>query len=171
MMNQMSTKIKTYEQVALLVKHSKESFIVKTGCFDILHIGHLKMFERCKNIADNLIVFIGSDEVLMQLYSGSQKAKAYFDENNRAEMVASLKCVDYVCILTEPTHHKALEVIRPQFYHISNDDRWPKEKQKMCDDLGIELVIDRNTDIINHWVLFEPHSTEIKNDKFTSSIT
>lgn len=162
----LNTKIVSYQEAA---KYGKDA-IVKTGCFDIFHIGHLKMFERCKEIADTLIVFVGSDNVLKQLYGESPKAKAYFDEVNRADVIAALSCVDYVCILTEPTHHYALSIIRPKYYHIPNDDKWPEEKRKMCEDLGIELVIDPNTEILNHGVPFEPHTTQIKNDKFITSI-
>jgi len=157
----MTSNIKSYEEIADIVSKSEDKFIVKTGCFDIIHIGHLKMFERCKKYG-KLIVFVGSDKVLKELYGDSPKSKAYFDENVRAEMVASLECVDYVCTLTEPTHHRALSIIKPTHYHIPNDDRWPEEKQKMCDELGIKLVIDTNTEILNHGVIFEPHTTKIK---------
>lgn len=143
----------------------RPTFIVKTGCFDLLHIGHIRMFERCKTMADYLIVFVGSDKVLAELYPNSEKAKAYFDENNRAEMVASIQCVDFVVIVQEPTHEQALSMIRPEYYHIPSDDKWPEDKREMCNKHGIKLVIDSNTELTNHGKKLEPHTTQIKNDK------
>jgi D-beta-D-heptose 7-phosphate kinase/D-beta-D-heptose 1-phosphate adenosyltransferase len=153
-------KIKSYHEVSKLIKSHKS--IVKTGCFDLLHIGHLGSFQRCKKIAEILIVLVGSDVVLKKLYGDSEKAKPIFDESNRAKMIAALDCVDYVCILTEPLHHTALDIIRPTYYHIPNDDRWIEEKKQMCQKFGIEIVIDENSIILNYGKLFEPHTSNFR---------
>lgn len=136
--------------------------IVKTGCFDILHMGHVRMFEKCKTHADVLIVLVGSDDVLKKLYGDAEKSKAYFDQHNRLRMVAALECVDFVCMLSEPTHELALRTIRPTFYEIPIDDRWPDEKIEMCKTLGIRIIVSPNVKIFNHGKEFEPHTSEIK---------
>jgi cytidyltransferase-like protein len=153
-------KIKSYNEVSQLV--GGHTSIVKTGCFDLLHIGHLEVFQRCKKIAQILIVLVGSDDVLKKLYGNSEKARPIFDENNRAKMIAALACVDYVCILTEPLHHTVLDIIRPTYYHIPNDDKWIEDKKQMCHKFGIELIMDENSIILNHGKLFEPHTSNFR---------
>lgn len=164
-------KIISYQEAGSICRRLREdgkTSIVKTGCFDFLHIGHIRMFERCKEIADYLIVFVGSDEVLKTLYRNTDKANPYFDEDNRIQSVAAIACVDFVVMLNEPAHNYALSIIKPDYYHIPTDDKWPQEKQKMCDDIGIKLIIEPNTTVINHGLFFEPHSTAIKNEHRTT---
>ena len=136
--------------------------IVKMGCFDILHMGHVRMFEKCKAHADVLIVLVGTDNVLKKLYGDSPKANSYFDQFNRMRMVAALECVDCVCPLTEPTHEFALSIIEPTYYEIPDDDKWLEEKTRICLALDIKVVVSPNIKIFNHGKEFEPHTSEIK---------
>ncbi|MEK9166216.1 MAG: hypothetical protein AAB846_00605, partial [Patescibacteria group bacterium] len=70
--------------------------------------------------------------------------RAIFPEKYRAELVASLECVDYVVILKEPLkgridHGKILSLVRPHYYMLPPDDKGLPEKRKMADKYGIEI--------------------------------
>src|SRR5581483_2218784 len=86
------------------------------GCFDYLHYGHLKHLEEAKRKCATFIVTITSDK-----YVGKGLGRPIFNEMERAEMLASLQCVDYVAINNSPNASNALKVIRPDFYVKGRD--------------------------------------------------
>lgn len=131
--------------------------IVKVGCFDILHIGHIQMFERCKELGSPLVVLVGADELLLRLGK-----TPYFDEDNRMKMVASIYCVDYVVKLYDEDHTDSLKIIKPNKYHIPRDDPDFENKIKMLTGLSISPIIDDNTVVQNFHKNIEPHSFQIK---------
>lgn len=65
------------------------------GVYDLFHIGHLNLFERCKKECDYLIVGVCNDEYVRQV----KKKDPIINENDRARIVAALKCVDEVHII------------------------------------------------------------------------
>ena len=145
------------QQVCNELKAEGKTIIIKIGCFDILHIGHLKMFERCKKHADILIVAVGSDAVVKEL-----KGETYFDEKNRAMMLCAISLVDYVVILRESDHTKLLKLIKPHYYNIPVDDGQSDIKLKMIKELSITPMFDPNSMVINKDKVIEPHSGAIK---------
>lgn len=83
------------------------------GCFDILHIGHVRhlAFARALSSKMPLIVTITADE-----YIRKGKGRPVFEQAVRAEVLAALECVDRVAIVHEPTGLTAIKMIRPYFY-------------------------------------------------------
>jgi len=132
--------------------------IVKVGCFDILHIGHVKMFQRCKEICNKLIVLLGSDDLISKT-----KRKPFFDQINRAEMLENIDIIDNIIIIDEEDHSYYLSVIKPLFYHLPDDDKNLAKKINMLSSMNITPIIDSNTVLMNYNNLFVPHSTEIIN--------
>jgi cytidyltransferase-like protein len=158
-------KIKDYESIANISKALKmadKRIIFKSGCFDILHVGHVLMLEKAKSYADVLVVGIGSDK-----YMQTRKSKAIFDEKNRAFMIAALQCVDYVLILNEEIkgnidHEEALRIIKPNFYYLPPDDIGLVNKRKMANEIGVEIILEKSVEIMNHGEIIEPHSSDLK---------
>ena len=167
-------KIINYNQAKDIIVANKrldKTIIFKSGCFDTLHIGHVKMLQNAKKMADILIVGVGTDDSITKY-----KRKPMFDQNNRAELLASLECVDYVVILEEPMvecidHREFLTLTLPTYYYLPFDDKALNEKQKMADKLGITICYDNNIKIENHKNMIEPHSTDILNAIYASDFT
>ncbi|MDR1401285.1 MAG: adenylyltransferase/cytidyltransferase family protein [Endomicrobium sp.] len=84
--------------------------VFTNGCFDLLHLGHVSLFKRAKNFGDVLVVAINSDSSLSHV-KGSKRPLT--GEKDRAELVLSLRFVDYVVIFDEETPKEILSELRP----------------------------------------------------------
>ncbi|HEY9686686.1 MAG TPA: adenylyltransferase/cytidyltransferase family protein [Coleofasciculaceae cyanobacterium] len=89
------------------------SVVTTNGCFDILHVGHLRYLQACKALGDILVVMVNSDSSVRRL-KGPQRP--IVDEGDRSELIAGLGCVDYVVLFDEDTPEPLMEVIRPDFH-------------------------------------------------------
>ncbi len=81
------------------------------GCFDLMHSGHIKHFESAKKIADVLVVTLTQDK-----YVNKGPGRPVFNENQRAEAIAALGCVDFVAINNWPTAEETIKIVQPTFY-------------------------------------------------------
>ena len=88
------------------------------GCFDLLHVGHLRYLESAAREADRLVVAINDDASVRGLKGEGRPILAAAD---RAELVAALRCVDYVVIFPEPTVGPLLEALRPDVHCKGTD--------------------------------------------------
>jgi len=88
------------------------------GCFDLLHVGHLRYLEGAAAEADRLIVAINDDESVRRLKG---KGRPILQAADRAELVAALRWVDYVLIFPEPTVGPLLEAIKPDVHCKGTD--------------------------------------------------
>ena len=87
-----------------------KSVVFTNGCFDLLHVGHVRCLQEAAALGDLLIVAINSDPSVRRLKS---EGRPVIKENDRAAMVSALHCVDHVLIFDDPTPHRLLEAIRP----------------------------------------------------------
>jgi rfaE bifunctional protein nucleotidyltransferase chain/domain len=88
------------------------------GCFDILHVGHVRYLEASAQEADRLVVAINADEIVRQLKGPGRPVLPAAD---RAELVAALRCVDYVVVFPEPTVTNVLNRLRPDVHCKGTD--------------------------------------------------
>lgn len=88
------------------------------GCFDVLHVGHIRYIEAAARQADRLIVAINGDESVRRL-KGAGRPVMPADE--RAEMIAALRDVDYVVVFDEPTVAPLLELLKPDVHCKGTD--------------------------------------------------
>jgi rfaE bifunctional protein nucleotidyltransferase chain/domain len=88
------------------------------GCFDLLHVGHLRYLEGAAAEADCLIVAVNDDESVRRLKG---EGRPILRAADRAELVAALRWVDYVVIFSEPTVRPLLEAIRPDVHCKGTD--------------------------------------------------
>jgi rfaE bifunctional protein nucleotidyltransferase chain/domain len=98
--------------------------VFTNGCFDILHVGHLRYLEAAKALGDVLVVGVNSDASVRRLNKGPERPVV--GESERAEMVAGLKPVDYVVIFNEDTPVETIEVLRPDI-HVKGGDYAPDD--------------------------------------------
>lgn len=92
--------------------------VLANGCFDLFHVGHVRYLKGAKNVGGTLIVGINSDEQTRFLKG---EGRPFVPENERAEIVASLRCVDLVTIFNEPTVEELIMAIRPDFHAKGTD--------------------------------------------------
>ncbi len=107
-----STRDALNEVVARLRREGKR-IAFSNGCFEILHVGHLRSLQDARQHGDCLIVAVNSDDSVRR-YKGRQEP--IVPEDERAEIVGGLACVDFVYIFDEPTVDGLLEDIRPDAY-------------------------------------------------------
>ena len=87
--------------------------VTTNGCFDLLHVGHLRYLQACKQPGETLVLLLNTDASVRRL-KGPQRPLV--SEDDRAELLAGLACVDYVTLLDEDTPERLLEVIQPDFH-------------------------------------------------------
>ncbi len=126
----------TREEASEVVKKLKEQgkkVVFTNGCFDILHVGHLRYMNEAKECGDVLIVGVNSDDSVRRLKGPTRPINS---EDDRAEMLCGLKAVDYAVIFTEDTPNNLIEELKPSI-HVKGGD-YKKE------DLPETEVVERN---------------------------
>lgn len=104
-------------RVAIARKHGAR-VVFANGCFDLLHVGHVRYLEAAGALGDLLVVGINSDEQVRRLKG---EGRPLVGERERAEVVASLRAVDLVTIFAEPTVEQLLLAIRPDVHAKGTD--------------------------------------------------
>lgn len=126
-------------RIEFLRSKKKDLVIILTnGCFDILHLGHIRSLQKAKSYGNILVVGINSNNSTKKLKGNTRPIN---DEKYRAEMLASIGCVDLVTIFNEETAEKLLEIVKPDIYVKGNDynlDNLPEAKT--VKKLGIKLI-------------------------------
>ncbi|MDP8247743.1 MAG: D-glycero-beta-D-manno-heptose 1-phosphate adenylyltransferase [Candidatus Tritonobacter lacicola] len=92
------------------LRKSGKRIVFTNGCFDLLHIGHVRYLERAGSLGDVLVVGVNSDRSVRKL-KGS--GRPLMPEGERAEILAALSFVDYVTIFGEDTPAELIEKIKP----------------------------------------------------------
>jgi D-glycero-beta-D-manno-heptose 1-phosphate adenylyltransferase len=99
-------------------KRGNERIVLANGCFDTLHVGHIRYLESARREGDILVVGVNADSSVSNLKG---PGRPILDENARALLVAGLRCVDYVVVFAEPTVEKLLEELRPDVHAKGTD--------------------------------------------------
>jgi D-beta-D-heptose 7-phosphate kinase / D-beta-D-heptose 1-phosphate adenosyltransferase len=105
--------IKTWDEISYIVselKNKDKKIIFTNGCFDILHIGHIKYLEKSKSFGDILILGLNSDDSTRRLKGENRPINTQTD---RAYILASLEVVDYLVIFDEDTPFDLIKLIKP----------------------------------------------------------
>ena len=87
--------------------------VTTNGCFDILHVGHLRYLKKAKSFGDILVVALNSDSSTRALKGDSRPIN---NQNDRAELLSNLNCVDIVVIFDEISPEKLLVEIAPDVH-------------------------------------------------------
>lgn len=108
------------ELAAILQNLKRDGRVVVTtnGCFDVLHLGHLRYLKAARQLGDCLVVGINSDTSVRQLKGEN---RPLVPEDERAEMLAGLECVNYVVIFPELTPVELLSKLKPNI-HVKGGD-------------------------------------------------
>ncbi len=99
-------------------RETGEKIILANGCFDLLHVGHVRYLTAAKDIGGTLVVGLNSDH---QAYLLKGEGRPFMPEQERAELIAALECVDLVTIFDEPTVEQLIRTLRPDFHAKGTD--------------------------------------------------
>ena len=95
------------------LKNENKTIVTTNGCFDILHVGHVRYLEKAKSFGDILIVALNSDKSVKSIKGESRPIN---NENDRAEILSALKSVDYVVLFDEDSPINLLLQIKPDVH-------------------------------------------------------
>ena len=90
-----------------------KTIVATNGCFDILHVGHIRYLQETKKYADYSVVFLNSDKSVKILKGESRPINT---EKDRAEVLCALSCVDFVVLFDEKSPMNLLNEIKPDVY-------------------------------------------------------
>jgi len=136
-------QIVTQDEIIKIVQegHKKgKTFVVTNGCFDILHVGHVRYLTETKNFADFSIVLLNSDKSVKAIKGENRPIN---NESDRAELLTSLNCVDFVVLFEENSPAKLLEKIRPDVYTKGADytiETLPEKDVVLKNNIRVEFI-------------------------------
>jgi len=132
--NSVEHKIIPFNEVEKLNITNKK-VVFTNGCFDILHLGHVKYLQKARALGDILIVGVNSNESVTRLKGSSRPVN---DEFDRAYLLASLEVVDYVVIFKEDTPYELIKKIKPDILVKGADY---KDKEVVGSDIAKEVKL------------------------------
>ena len=106
------------EKTVINLKNQNKTIVTTNGVFDILHIGHIRYLQKAKGLGDILIVAVNSDASVKKIKGPKRPINS---ENDRAEALAALGCVDYAIIFGEVNPINILSIIKPDI-HVKGGD-------------------------------------------------
>ena len=115
----MGVVVSREELVGIVERERREgrTLAFANGCFDLLHVGHVRYLQGAAQEADRLIVAVNDDAVA----GGKGPGRPILPAADRAELVAALRGVDYVIIFPEPTVTPLLQLLRPDVHCKGTD--------------------------------------------------
>ena len=127
------------KQIVDSLKRKKKKIAFTCGCFDLLHIGHTRSLLEAKSHGDVLIVGVNSDSGVKKIKG---KCRPIVPEDERAEIIASLECVDYVIIFSENRPDNLIKVIKPDI-HVKGGDYKVSQlpERKLVEGLGGKAIV------------------------------
>ncbi len=131
--------LKEIVEVAIAERKRGKKIVTTNGCFDILHVGHVRNLEKAKSLGDVLIVGVNADSSVRE---NKGKGRPIMGERERAEVVAALRSVDYVFIFKDKTPNGWLRKIKPGT-HVKGADRRLNQivEREALKEIGARLVL------------------------------
>ena len=122
----MKQKIKERKELLRIIKNLKakgKRIVFTNGCFDLLHIGHVRYLEKARTLGDALVVGVNSDSSVRKLKGPNRPV---LPAKERAEILSGLGCVDYITIFDELDPLKLITSLHPNVLVKGGD--WTKEQ-------------------------------------------
>lgn len=109
-------KLRRVEELPALLNGKK--IVLANGCFDILHVGHLRHLQAARALGDTLVVAVNSDRSVRAI---KDEGRPILSEKERVELVEALECVDFIVIFDEPDVSRVVDVLRPDIHAKGTD--------------------------------------------------
>src|SRR5881394_4525334 len=117
----MSSKIVDLEELSdrsEKLRAAGKTLVATNGCFDLLHVGHVRYLQAARALGDALAVGVNGDKSVRELKGENRPVN---NERDRAEVLAALECIDFVTIFPEARATRLLELVRPAVYAKGGD--------------------------------------------------
>jgi len=111
------------QKIIHTLKRSGKRIVFTNGCFDILHVGHVRYLEQARSLGDVLVVGINSDRSVRGL-KGPRRPILPVEE--RGEILSGLGCTDYITVFDEPTPFELISLLQPDVLVKGGD--WTPEQ-------------------------------------------
>jgi D-beta-D-heptose 7-phosphate kinase/D-beta-D-heptose 1-phosphate adenosyltransferase len=138
----MKQKIKERKELSRIIKNLKakgKRIVFTNGCFDLLHIGHVRYLEKARALGDILVVGVNSDSSVQKIKGPK---RPLLPEEERAEILSGLGCVDYITLFNEVDPLKLITSLHPDVLVKGGD--WTREEivgREVVERCGGEVVI------------------------------
>ncbi len=112
-LEQEESKIKSIDKLTLIIedlKRNNKKIVFTNGCFDILHVGHTRLLSQAKKLGDILILGLNTD-YSVRILKGENRP--VINEKDRAEILSSLECIDFIVFFNEDTPLELVKKIKP----------------------------------------------------------
>jgi len=106
------------ERLAVRLRSQGKRLVLANGCFDLLHVGHIRYLQAAKQLGDVLIVALNSDASVRRIKG---HGRPLVNQAERAEIVAALGCVDYVVTFDEDTVDRVIARLKPDVHAKGSD--------------------------------------------------
>jgi rfaE bifunctional protein nucleotidyltransferase chain/domain len=140
----MSEKIVNPDRLAAIADSFRaqgRKLVLTNGCFDLLHVGHVRYLQAARALGDALAVAINGDDSVRVLKGAGRPLNT---ERDRAEILAALECVDYAVLFPEERVTRLIEEVRPSIY-VKGGDYTPSslhpEEHAALEKIGAEIRI------------------------------
>ena len=100
------------------MRQAGQRLVLTNGCFDLLHVGHVRYLQQARELGDLLVVAVNGDESVRSLKGAGRPLNS---EDDRAEVLAALACVDFVTIFPAVRATEVIEALRPAIYVKGGD--------------------------------------------------
>lgn len=125
--------------IVKVLRKRKRKIVLTNGCFDMIHLGHVKILEMAHSLGDVLIVGLNSDSSVRRLKG---HGRPIMSEMDRAEIIGALRCVDFVTIFSEMTAENLIRNIKPNVYVKGGDyEKAPCKEMAVVKEYGGEAIV------------------------------
>jgi rfaE bifunctional protein nucleotidyltransferase chain/domain len=120
-MKQKILSLSALSQRADEMRHAGQRLVLTNGCFDLLHVGHVRYLQQARQLGDSLVVAVNGDQSVCALKGAGRPLNS---ENDRAEVLAALDCVDFVTIFPDVRATQVIRATRPAIYVKGGTTLW-----------------------------------------------
>ena len=137
-------KLKTAEEMASIrdsLEAQGKKLVFTNGCFDLLHVGHVRYLQQSRELGDALVVAVNGDASVRALKGLTRPINSELD---RAEVLAALECVSYVTIFPSIRATEVVKAVRPQVYAKGGDytiESLDREERAALEAAGSKICI------------------------------
>ena len=128
--------------IVALLKQGRKTIVLAGGCFDIIHIGHIKFLEEAKKLGDILVIFLESDANVKKLKGAN---RPIFTQKERALVLSALGMIDYVVLLPpidrDADYHHLITQLSPNLIAVTENDPLLMKKKKQAEEVHGKIAV------------------------------
>ncbi len=133
----MIVTLKKLKEIIKKLREENKKIVFTNGCFDLIHLGHIRVLKKAKGKGDILIVGLNSDKSIRKIKGNK---RPIMKEKERALILDSIKYVDYVVLFDEKTPYNLIKEIKPDVLVKGAD-------YKISEVVGADIVIERKGEV------------------------